>query len=519
LIALFAHANAYPLVYIPRAIPFIADPRAYFFASFQRNNFQLMRTDSLLENAFQTYSVFPDDALAITRFMTYLGSRDSPVFYVIDEHNEYFKGFSRNGVTFLPSNDWILHHFTKWTGCTYGKHTFALYAGSAHSTFLQRLPGGEHHRVRYITPMDDSDFFQAISNVESPIYFDRFKDIEFIEKMKFEVGKVYKFLYDFKVKYRSNFDRFSSDLDKEFRIRLDQWYLDQMKLGMKDEADHNLKNFAFSSHTMPKSKGILFMDPGLVYLDSDGNARVVNEIARRRLSLKWASVACFDPVGKVDYHERGSNFEMQIRKALVSGKDIAFNASDSLGRNRRVYLKLSSCFVPPHFAEFENRNSFEGITQFQEYINTFEETIWIPGFHSFPHVDFLIDTGKSGEKKRSVYCLQVTLQNLSARKDGTREFFKSNKQVRRDIRMRHKMENRRLTKSKLDELVEKSPSYENLRKKLMMKKSEKLVYLLITGADEAGNHSAFFENIDIPKNCEILIVNKTELTQSFDVVF
>jgi hypothetical protein len=96
------------------------------------------------------------------------------VFYIIDEHNEFFKIIGRDKLPdCFPYQLPVIREFVNWTSAVAGNRTFTLYSGSAHFRFLSQLPGGESHRIRNIGLMTDEKFKTAKENISSPFYFQR----------------------------------------------------------------------------------------------------------------------------------------------------------------------------------------------------------------------------------------------------------------------------------------------------------------------------------------------------------
>jgi hypothetical protein len=171
LIALYAHANDYALFYCPIAASFRSSPAAYFIHAFRGQNAPLFEKDREL---LEKFKVLENESTceAVITFMKVLSRRDEPVFYIIDEHNEFFIPLvSEKLESYFPYQTPVIEEFVSWNSAVEGNMTFTVYSGSPYSCFLSHLSSEEIHRIRNIGLMTDEEFNTATKEKTSPFYF------------------------------------------------------------------------------------------------------------------------------------------------------------------------------------------------------------------------------------------------------------------------------------------------------------------------------------------------------------
>jgi len=523
LVAIYAHANKYPLFYVPRAAQFIIHKEKYFFTTMRELNQESL--SSHLMDKLNEYSTKRDLQSAMFDFMSELNNGEQPMFYIIDEHNEFYKRTMRvisEEKVYLdvyPKDNPVLEQFTKWTGATAGKNTFTLYAGSAHSKFLSRMPAGESPRIRHIRAFSDEEFETAVSDERSPFYFEHHSDERQLTQLKHKVGKIPRFLKELKDLFDGDIDRYVQYNRSDMYDQLKKWFKEKQENRESIEAEEFLEKAAFGIYNAPQYGRSDAIDPGLVYFDKEGTMTVVNDTASKLITQKWAETVNILPLEKEDEANRGTNFEMQIRRSFLKGKDISLKCFNILGTTTQFHLPLNGCNLAPAFASKSGEKfNFDGMKNYPDFIESkLGPVFWIPGFIQFPYLDFVLDTGLMNSIRR-IYVFQTTIQSATNHKDSALKFFESKEEFVKRKKSEFSKRKDNESKEPFDEvsvknLFECQCNEENLRRIMRMKASDELFYIYLTNSSDK---SMKFKGIS-RRNSKIFVATQEQTCASFHI--
>jgi hypothetical protein len=478
-------------LYVATANEFTADPAGHFFNTFRIQNQHLFSKDENLKTQFEKYAAdcSPDSAV---HFMSrVLKNHKRPVFYIIDEHNELFKRKASSFGIIYHFEQPLLNNFTNWVSAVKGQKTFTLYAGSAHSKFLRRLPGGEEHRVRHIGVMNDREFRVVIGDETSPFYF---RDTSKILELQSTIGKVLRYL-----KAIDNLHNRQESLRTDLDSRLEEWIRETKSEG-RDVVEF-LRGAGFGGFRVESFFKSTAYDAGLVYFDERGAMLPVNGIARQLLLRAWAREINVKPLNTIDDPgEKGVRFEEQFLRTLLTTSTLSFTCYDpkvgkKLKRNQKpvdncsFQLDLSKLLVVPDFAKRNgdactpNMDVFEDHREFLESNST---TLWIPGVPNFPYLDFILDARGVGQNRR-LFVFQCSVSK--AKHFGAQSFFTPDSQF---LEKTNQQNPEGWNKMRI--------SYKNIRETFKLEAGDELIFVLVDGSDKY-DVSKLMSTLVLDANC------------------
>jgi hypothetical protein len=360
-----------------------------------------------LKNEDQAYDVH--DSL-LSELQTY---KETPVVYVVDEHNEIWRYQKQNTPFFLQ--------YTGYTGLLQGSRTFVLISGSAHSAFEFNLQPGLDRWIRRIQPFP-RDIFEKVISPDGvfalPANWQ--KDARAKRVLEEATGRIPREMEHLKrtnekgdaktpmewVHLRTGLLRheFNKFLDKpenqrripEFRrfleIILSPRYITQQQMA-------------------PSADGQYFYDTGLIYHDQETRRYKCTCLPAERVVLDhYYSTKALTPISyTMPEPEQGLLLEDWIESQLFRGATLpTFPLSDP---TQEVTVEFPAIMLRKFFSTKEVPRNETGLTCF-----------YVPSVFNFPGWDLVIHDPRNPEVDRLLF-IQHSINSIRTH-DKKKEGFK-----------------------------------------------------------------------------------------------